>query len=94
LENAKKFKNRLISVQIALQTRTIIKVPLYNPYDISYVHPLITERLNIYKKRVNLQDVFNFKYKFIEITDPVLSTDKDKKEKKQKKQKIERIKIF
>lgn len=35
LENAKKFKNRLISVQTAVQTRTIVTGPLYKPYDLS-----------------------------------------------------------
>lgn len=32
--------NELVSVQTACQDRTILKVPLYNPYDISYVNPL------------------------------------------------------
>jgi hypothetical protein len=32
--------NRLVSAQTASQDRTIVKIPLYNPYDISYVNPL------------------------------------------------------
>jgi hypothetical protein len=39
-KNKNKFKNNLISVQTAVQRRTIMKLPLYHPYDISYLHPL------------------------------------------------------
>jgi len=53
----KKNLNKLLSVQIATQTRTLIKVPLYNTYDVSYVHPLSSEITTFYKpKKVNWGD--------------------------------------
>lgn len=67
LDNPRKNINRLLSLQTAVQRRTIIKVPLYNPYDISYVHPLSSEISNIYKNKVDLHD--SFKYTFIESYD-------------------------
>lgn len=35
--------NKLISVQYAVQGRTMVKLPLYTVHDISYVHPLTNE---------------------------------------------------
>ena len=49
LKNASKHLNQLLSVQIATQTRTLIKIPLYNTYDISYVHPLTSDISTFYK---------------------------------------------
>jgi hypothetical protein len=43
--------NSLISVQIALQTRTLIKIPLNSIQNISYVHPLTSEITNFYKPK-------------------------------------------
>ena len=40
---SKKFLNKLLSVQLAIQTITLIKVPLYTITDISYIHPLTSE---------------------------------------------------
>lgn len=48
--------NKLISIQIALQTRTLVKVPLNSIQDISYVHPLTSEITNFYKPKT-----FNWK---------------------------------
>ena len=48
----KKYLNKLISVQLALQTRTIVKLPLYNQYDISYVHPLTSEITTLFRPKV------------------------------------------
>lgn len=62
VQDPRKYKNRLISVQTAIQRRTIIKVPVHNLFDISYVHPLTSELSNVYKNKVNLHD--KFKYNF------------------------------
>jgi hypothetical protein len=51
LKNHRKFLNKLISVQIAVQTRTLIKIPLYNTFDISYAHPLTSEITSLFKPR-------------------------------------------
>ena len=40
LKDEKKFLNDLVSVQTAIQRRFLLRMPLYRPYDISYVHPL------------------------------------------------------
>jgi hypothetical protein len=40
VEDLNAFNTRLISVQTANQNRTIIKIPLYHEFDISYIHPL------------------------------------------------------
>jgi len=53
LENYKKSLNKLISTQTAVQSRTIIKVPLYNSLDISYIHPLTSEVSSFYKPKVD-----------------------------------------
>lgn len=58
LQNQQKNLNKLVSVQTAIQRRTIIKVPLYHPFDISYVHPLTSELSNVYKNKVDLHDKF------------------------------------
>lgn len=52
LESYKKSMNKLISTQIAVQARTIIKVPLFKPLDISYVHPLTSEISSFYTPKV------------------------------------------
>jgi hypothetical protein len=61
--NPVKNLNKLISVQTAIQRRTIVKVPLYNPYDISYVHPLTSEISNVFNGKVDLVDYP--KYEFV-----------------------------
>lgn len=43
LENEKKHLNKLLSIQLANQTRTLIKIPLYSILDLSYIHPLTAE---------------------------------------------------
>src|SRR5258705_12253398 len=40
LQDVKKHLNKLLTVQIAVNSRTIIKIPLNKSYEISYVHPL------------------------------------------------------
>jgi hypothetical protein len=39
LEDQKKFRNKLLSDQTAIQSQTLIKIPVYSPYCISYGHP-------------------------------------------------------
>jgi hypothetical protein len=51
LKDSKKYLNSIVSVQCAVQTRALIKVPLYYLSDISYVHPLTSEITNYYKPR-------------------------------------------
>ena len=51
MEDHTKFMNRLISVQFAVQCRTLVKVPLYSIQDISYVHPLTNEISAFYKPK-------------------------------------------
>jgi hypothetical protein len=45
--------NELVSVQVACQDRTVVKIPLYHPYDISYVNPLSSEVSDIFINKVN-----------------------------------------
>jgi hypothetical protein len=40
LKDPRKHLNELLSLQLALNTRTIVKIPLLKPFEISYVHPL------------------------------------------------------
>jgi hypothetical protein len=56
LANEKKFLNRLLSVQYAVQSRTIIKVPLYHLFDIAYVHPLTSDITPYYKPKITNWD--------------------------------------
>lgn len=51
-KNYKKHLNRLVSVQTALQTRTLVKIPLYKQLDISYMHPLTSEISTLYRPKV------------------------------------------
>lgn len=44
--------NKLLSVQMAVQSRTLIKLPLYNSFDLSFVHPLTSEITSFYKPQV------------------------------------------
>jgi hypothetical protein len=41
--NHSKFLNKLLSIQLAVQNRTLVKVPLYSIQDISFIHPLTSE---------------------------------------------------
>jgi len=54
LSDYSKSINKLISTQMAVQTRTMIKLPLYKPFDISFVHPLTSEISNFYKPDVDV----------------------------------------
>jgi len=57
LKDLGKNVNKLISVQVGVRSRTIVKVPLNTIQDISYVHPLTSEITNYYKpKTFNLKD--------------------------------------
>lgn len=53
LKNLAKNLNTLISIQSAAQNRVLIKLPLYNTYDISYVHPLTSEITRYFKPKVD-----------------------------------------
>ena len=46
-------KNKLLSMQTAVQARTLIKVPLYNILDISFIHPHTSEITTFYKPTIN-----------------------------------------
>lgn len=52
VKNERQCLNTLISVQSAIQTRVLVKVPLYNRYDISYVHPLTSEITTYFKPKL------------------------------------------
>jgi hypothetical protein len=43
--------NKLVSTQLAIQARTLIKLPLYKSIDISYIHPLTSEISSFYKPK-------------------------------------------
>jgi hypothetical protein len=43
LKDDKKHLNSLLSIQLANQTRTIIRIPLNTSLDLSYIHPLTSE---------------------------------------------------
>jgi len=45
----KKNLNKLVSTQAAVQSRVLIKIPLYKTMDVSYIHPLTSEISNFYK---------------------------------------------
>jgi hypothetical protein len=51
-------ENRLISMQTAVQRRTIVKIPLVEPFDITYVNPLSYEISNTYKNNVRHKYTF------------------------------------
>ena len=51
LLDSTKFLNKLVSTQVAVQTRLFIKVPMYRRYDISYVHPLTSEVTTFHKPK-------------------------------------------
>lgn len=51
LKSFQKCLNTLISAQTAVQTRTLIKLPLYLRYDISYVNPLTSEITTYFKPK-------------------------------------------
>lgn len=53
LVDEKKHLNKLISFQLAIQSRTLIKIPLYKTYDIAFVHPLTSEITSFYKPKVD-----------------------------------------
>lgn len=53
-------KNKLLSIQTAVQRRTIIKIPLVEPFDISYVNPLSSVISSTYKNQVNVKPKYTF----------------------------------
>lgn len=53
LHNLSKHLNNLISVQLAVQGRTLIKVPVYKTMDISYIHPLNSTITTLYKPKLD-----------------------------------------
>lgn len=48
LLNERKNLNRLVSVQTAIQRRTVIKLPVNEPLDISFVHPVTSEISSVF----------------------------------------------
>jgi hypothetical protein len=44
--------NKLISIQLAMKTRTMVKIPLYSCKDISFVHALTSEITTYFKPKI------------------------------------------
>jgi hypothetical protein len=74
LSDARKNLNTLLSVQTAVQTRTLVKVPLYTDYDISYVHPLTSEVSSIYKNKLDNKNPYRYNF-----TRPLYHSNKSRK---------------
>lgn len=72
LEDSKKHLNTLLSVQTAVQARTLVKVPLYREYDISYVHPLTSEMSSIFKNKIDSKHPYIYTF-----TPPSYSSKKE-----------------
>ena len=51
LRDSTRFLNKLVSTQLAVQSRVIIKLPMYRRYDISYIHPLTSEVTTFHKPK-------------------------------------------
>lgn len=51
MEDQQKHLNRLLSVQHAVQSRTLVKVPLYTLQNISYIHPLTNDLYDFYEPK-------------------------------------------
>jgi len=51
MKDEKKCLNRLLSVQTAIQSRTLLKLPMNKKYNISYVHPLTSEITTYYEPK-------------------------------------------
>lgn len=62
LKDQKRFLNELVSVQSAVQRRFILKMPLYKPYDISYVNPLSSVVSDVFSNKVGSDS--SYKYMF------------------------------
>ena len=71
-----KFKNRLLSTQTAVQRRTILKIPLVKPFDISYINPLSSEISNTYKNKEGVRN----KEQYTFVDDPYESSQSTKKD--------------
>lgn len=56
LLNFQKSLNRLVSIQLAVQTRTLVKIPLYSCLDLSYVNPLSSDITSYYKPEYSMFD--------------------------------------
>ena len=67
--NEAKHLNFLISAQTAIQRRTIIKVPLYKDFNVSYVHPLNSEVSEIYKNKVDLVNPYIYTFSTSDLID-------------------------
>jgi hypothetical protein len=65
--------NKLVSVQTAVQERTILKIPLYHSYDISYVNPLSSEISDVFSSKVNCGGTYE--YMFQEEVETVVDPD-------------------
>ena len=52
LINQEKFLNKLLSLQLTIQTKTYVKIPLYKPLKISYVHPLTSALTDNFTPRI------------------------------------------
>jgi hypothetical protein len=63
LKNQKRFLNELVSVQTAVQRRFILKMPLYKPYDISYVNPLSSVISDTFVNKVGSDNSYKYKFK-------------------------------
>ena len=75
LDEIKKL-NKLVSVQVAVQDRTILKIPMYHSYDISYVNPLSSEISDVFASKVNSGGTYQYMFQEeIEVIDPDIVED-------------------
>jgi hypothetical protein len=56
--NFLKNENKLVSVQTAVQRRTILKVPAFEPFDIGYVNPLTSEISDTFSSKVDVKQPY------------------------------------
>jgi len=67
--------NKLVSVQTAVKDRTILKIPLYNDYNISYVNPLSSEISDVFVNKVNSGGTYQYTFQDIIESEAESETD-------------------
>jgi hypothetical protein len=77
--DVKKNLNKMISAQTAVQRRTIIKIPLYHPYDVSYVNPLSSEISDIFRNKVDNGNSYCYAFREDVSPKPISTDYKDRK---------------
>jgi len=66
--------NELVSAQVAVYERTILKIPLYHAYNISYINPLSSEVSDIYVNKINSGDSYKYSFTPVEV---IVQSDSD-----------------